>query len=272
VLLGTLELVLLLPGLRKLAVPAAGTESVPGRSRWITLLVSTTIPALSYYPLTGLGALFSANTLFPQGITNQILIWAVGNGLIALMLGGLLGRKRSTVGADSKLFARLPLAALAAVLSVLGLYIAVAVSDGLFKSDLRFWVVALKLPAPHHIPIICAYVLPFVLFFVASQWAWLRGLPLRAGAVSQYVGTIAANVLGLLVMVAGAYAWLFATGHLPPVDPLFTIVAIQFVPVLTLTSIVCVFAWRRTGRIEVGAMICGAFVTWYVVAGQATHV
>ena len=55
-------------------------------------------------------------------------------------------------------------------------------------------------------------------------------------------------------------------------DPLFTIVAIQFVPVLALTSIICVFAFRRTGGIHAGALICGLLVTWYVVAGQATHV
>jgi hypothetical protein len=55
------------------------------------------------------------------------------------------------------------------------------------------------------------------------------------------------------------------------VDPLFTIVAIQFVPVLALTSAISVFAWRRTGRTAPGAFLCGLLVTWYVVAGQATH-
>lgn len=77
------------------------------------------------------------------------------------------------------------------------------------------------------------------------------------------------------MMVAALYAWLFATGHLPNalgIDVLFTVIAIQFVPVLALTGVVAVFTWRRTNGALAGALICGLLVTWYIVAGQATHV
>jgi hypothetical protein len=70
------------------------------------------------------------------------------------------------------------------------------------------------------------------------------------------------------------YVWLFATGHLPTslgVDVLFTVIAIQFVPVLALTGLVAVFTWRRTNGALAGAVVCGLLVTWYIVAGQATH-
>jgi hypothetical protein len=50
-----------------------------------------------------------------------------------------------------------------------------------------------------------------------------------------------------------------------------TIVAIQFVPLLAMVAIISTFTWRRTGSSLPGALICGLFVTWYIVAGQATQ-
>jgi hypothetical protein len=74
-------------------------------------------------------------------------------------------------------------------------------------------------------------------------------------------------------MLVAVYALLFATGRLPGfADPLFTIVGIQFVAVLALTGLLAVFTWRRTNGPMLGAVVCGLLVTWYVVAGQATHV
>ena len=241
---------------------------------WLGLLAMTAIPALSYYPLTGLGAAFTANALFPQGVTNQILLWALVNGLIALLLGALLRRRRSRTGAAAAAGPAigLVLSGLAALLAVLGLYLAVLLSAWLFNTDLRFWVVALKPMAPHHVAAFFAYLIPFTAFFYVSQQRWHATMALRSGALAQYASGIAASVAGLLVMVAVIYAYLFVAGHLPGVDPLFTIVALQFVVILTTTAVISVFAWRRTGDGAVGAMICGLLVTWYIVAGQATHV
>jgi hypothetical protein len=38
-----------------------------------------------------------------------------------------------------------------------------------------------------------------------------------------------------------------------------------------LAAIIATFIWRRTGSSLPGALICGAFVTWYVVADTATQ-
>ena len=57
----------------------------------------------------------------------------------------------------------------------------------------------------------------------------------------------------------------------PGFVPLSTIVAIQFVPLLAIVAIIATFTWRRTGTSLPGALICGLFVTWYVVAGTATQ-
>lgn len=55
-------------------------------------------------------------------------------------------------------------------------------------------------------------------------------------------------------------------------DALRTVIAIQFIPLLCLVATVSTFAYRRTGSYLPGAFTCALFVTWNVVAGQATHV
>ncbi len=74
-------------------------------------------------------------------------------------------------------------------------------------------------------------------------------------------------------MLLGAqYASLFATGLLlTPAEPLNTIVAIQFVPLLAIVGLIAAFTYRRTNSYVPGAVICALFITWYIVAGTATH-
>jgi hypothetical protein len=275
--LGAFEVILQTTPFRGLEGPAIGAVVRPDRSWWLGMTAMTTLPALTFYPLTGLGAAFAANGLFPQGITNQVLVWALGNGAIALVLGAILRPRRSSAAdpagsADAPRLPPVALVALAALLSVACLYLAVLVSSWLFSSDLRFWVVALKPMALHHVPIFLAYLIPFTAFFWVTQQRWHSLMSLRAGATAQFATAIAGTVGGLTVMVGGIYVYLLAVGHLPGVDPLFTIVAIQFIPVLTFTAIVSVFVWRRTGSTAGGAIMSGLLITWYIVAGQATHV
>jgi hypothetical protein len=49
-------------------------------------------------------------------------------------------------------------------------------------------------------------------------------------------------------------------------------VAIQFLPLMAVIATIATFTWRRTNSYVPGALICSLFVTWYVVAGTATHV
>ncbi len=54
-------------------------------------------------------------------------------------------------------------------------------------------------------------------------------------------------------------------------DPLRLIISINFVPLMIFVAVVSTFAYRHTGRYLPGALICAAFVTWYMVVGQATQ-
>ncbi len=267
ILLGAFSLLLSLARFADLAEAGEVVVERASRRWWLTLLVTAVLPALTYYPLTTWATtLLPPNPVLPQGITNRILVWALGTGLLALPVVWRLGlRERGAAGKVA-----------VAVLSVGAVYAASLVAHWVFKTDFRFWVVALKPMAAHHWPAFFAYLVPFTAFFWVSQRALHATLSLQwAGPEPQYATGIVAAAGGFGAMLATFYASLFLTGHLPTglgIDVLFTIVAIQFVPVLALTGIVAVYTWRRTNGVLTGALMCGLLVTWYIVAGQATHV
>jgi len=265
VLLGAFDVLLALPWLSAAARPGAGMAPRTGPRWWISLLITAAIPALSYFPLVALGGRFSGLAFFPQNVTNQLLTWAVANGVLGLVIA-VLTRQRIREGAVAQKI-------VLALASVAMLYVAVLSIDLAFTADMRFWVVALKPMAAHHVKAFLAYLLPFTAFFYVSL-RLLATLTLSdARALTQYAIACGAMAGGIVVLVATIYAWLFANGSLPGfADPLFSIVALQLVAVLTVVAIVAIFTWRRTDGPLAGALICGAVVTGYVVAGQAMHV
>jgi hypothetical protein len=56
-----------------------------------------------------------------------------------------------------------------------------------------------------------------------------------------------------------------------PSEPLWTIIAFQFVPMMAIVALITTYFYRRTGHVYVGAFTSGILVTWIVVASQATH-
>jgi hypothetical protein len=78
--------------------------------------------------------------------------------------------------------------------------------------------------------------------------------------------------LGFMVLLVVEYATLFNTGFLfTPKEPLNTIVAIQFVPLLATFGAIAAITYRRTNSYVPGALICALLLSWYVTGGTATH-
>lgn len=77
---------------------------------------------------------------------------------------------------------------------------------------------------------------------------------------------------GFVVLLLVQYVPLLTGRPLPLGEPLLTIVAIQFVPLLIIVGLVSTYFFHKTGRVWAGAFFNAFFVTWYIVAGQATHV
>jgi pimeloyl-ACP methyl ester carboxylesterase len=277
-LLGVFDGLLEAPNFSHLRLPEIADGSVPpaaasrGR-RWTTaLILSAFIPALTYYPAFALGGTFvTPSAYLPQGITNQILVWVVLNGLITLALMPFAPKRASRSGIIG------PSIVIALATVIVG-YAALWLADLVFKIDFRFWIVALKLMNAKQFLIFLIYLVPFTAFFVIALHVLHRNFStMGAGRGALYLTNILALTLGFIVLLVLQYGTLWISGKLfnplpdPGFVPLSTIVAIQFVPLLAIAAIIATFTWRRTGSSLPGALICGVFVTWYIVAGTATQ-
>ena len=277
-LIGAFDALLEAPMYSRLRLPEIADGTMPehtaasGRRWTAAFILSAFIPALTYYPAFALGGTFVKPSAFlPQGITNQILVWAIINGLIALAVMRFAPKRASWSGIVLQ-------SVVIAVASVAIGYAALWLADLAFRIDFRFWIVALKLMSAKQFLIFLIYLVPFTAFFVIALHVLHRNFSTMAaprGAL--YLTNVLALTLGFIVLVGGQYAILWLTGKLfnplpdPGFVPLSTIVAIQFVPLLAICAVIATFTWRRTGSSLPGALICGLFVTWYVVAGTATQ-
>ena len=277
-LLGAFDGLLEAPMFAHLRLPEIADGTMPahtaaGGGRWTTAFVlSAFIPALTYYPAFALAGTFvKPSAYLPQGITNEIMVWAIINGIITLALMSFAPKRASRVGII------VPSILIALATIIVG-YAALWLADLAFKIDFRFWIVALKLMSAKQFLIFLIYLIPFTAFFVIALHVLHRNFSRQgAGRVALYLTNIFALTLGFIVLLVLQYGALWLSGKLfnpladPGFVPLSTIVAIQFVPLLAIAAVIATFTWRRTGSSLPGALICGIFVTWYVVAGTATQ-
>jgi pimeloyl-ACP methyl ester carboxylesterase len=277
-LIGAFDAMLEAPMYSRLRLPEIADGTMPehaaaaGRRWTAAFILSAFIPALTYYPAFALAGTFvKPSAYLPQGITNQILVWAVINGLITLALMRFAPKRASRSGIVLQ-------SVVIAIATVAIGYAALWLTDLAFKVDFRFWIVALKLMSAKQFLIFLIYLVPFTAFFVVALHVLHRNFStMAAGRGALYLTNILALTLGFIVLVGLQYGILWLTGKLfnplpdPGFVPLSTIIAIQFVPLLAICAVIATFTWRRTGSSLPGALICGLVVTWYVVAGTATQ-
>lgn len=266
-LLGTFEVLLAFPGFAPLAHAPAAIQDSRTLRWWIFFALTALVPVLTFYSFFRWGGLWLKPSRFlPQGITNQIVVWALLNGIITLALTLRFGRSR-------RFATRWPPSVVISAATIAIGYATLLLVDSVFKVDFRFWVVALKLMGPVHFKYFLVYLIPFVVFFVIVLRGLHSGLSVKGDtAARQYLSNVAALSLGFLAFLALEYIPLFIRGKLlTPTEPLNTIVAIQFLPLMAIVAVIATFTYRRTGSYLPGALISALLVTWYIVAGQATQ-
>jgi hypothetical protein len=237
--------------------------------RWPVLRATLTavIPVLTYFPLFNLAnASWPASTWWPQQLSNGLVLWSLANALIALVVILLLGRRTVTLetlgiwpaGHRSSDVLR---ALNTAVLTVGFGYLLLLGIDSAFNVDFRFWVVAFKRLADWHVAPYLMYLAPMTLFFVVLG-ASIRDFTLR--------GTTTQACLRSVLIVAGGFAALLVVQYVPLLlgkplplgEPLLTILAIQFVALLTIAAVIATVFQRASGSVYVGAFINALLVTW----------
>jgi hypothetical protein len=235
---------------------------------WKGFALNTGLPALLFFP-TFIAAylLLPASQWLPQAVTTQITLWAVTSAGLSLLIGRFMRRPAGTHQSDW--FKSI----LLAVATVAAGYAALLLVDQLFQTDFRFWVVAVKLPSVSQWGIAAIYVVPLTLAFLVTTRSLASATVRGDTAGLRYIAAILTLTTGFILMLAAIYGVLFMTGSLiTAFDPLSTVIAIQFVPVLIAVAIIAIFTWRRTGSHRLGGLIAGILVTLYAVAGTATQI
>jgi pimeloyl-ACP methyl ester carboxylesterase len=266
-LIGVFEALMTLPAFASLNQPTQAVAERRGWKWWLAFALTAAVPALTFYPLMKLGVFFFPMQLFPQSIQNQLVVWGLLNALITLVVSLVLrGGKPAFTNDWPKS------AAIAAVTIAVG-YLSLVFVDAVFKVDYRFWVLGLKPLDARHAVMAIPYFVLWAIFFLVAFRALAANLAVKGEGFMVQVGAWKlAMSLGFIVLLIVEYGTLFRTGLLlTPSEPLNTIVAIQFVPLLAVFGAIAAVTWRRTNSYVPGALICALLLSWYVTAGTATH-
>jgi pimeloyl-ACP methyl ester carboxylesterase len=266
-LLGTFELLMTTPVFASLNQPPQPVAEGRGPKWWLAFVLTAAVPALTFYPVMKVGALFFPMQLFPQSIQNQLVVWALVNALITFLLSLVLRGGKPVFTNDWG-----KSAGIAAATMAVG-YLSIVAVDAVFKVDYRFWVLGLKPFDARHALMAIPYLIPWTVFFLVALRALCANLAVKGeGYIFQAGAWKLAMCLGFIVLLVVEYATLFQTGLLfTPKEPLNTIVAIQFVPLLATIGAIAAVTYRRTNSYVPGALICALLLSWYVTAGTATH-
>lgn len=234
------------------------------------------VPVVLFFPLQAIANLvLPANPVLPQQITNGVLLWAWGTGLLSLPGLFFWLRRNGLVLAESGLMPGAGVIYRALVVAFgcwAVLYLVLAMTQFLLQVDFRFWVLALKpLSAPQFVMFLI-YLPLFTAFFVIFSLTLHTGLHRPADLARAMFENGALAGGGFVLLLAVQYVPLLLGGTLTLASqPLLTIVAFQFVPVLFMAGLVSTFCFRRSGEIYTGAFINSMVITWYLVAGTATQ-
>ena len=264
----------------------ASARGVTGPGWWIAALIFIILPPLTLFPFKQFFVTWKWNptALFPQNITTQVIIWTTLLGLISLALfllwHFLLNRKTGANGDHYGLtwggkisWSKVGKSFLLAFLITLAGYASLLLVAFFFKTDYRFWVFAIKPMNALQFRIALSYLIPFIFFFLIVSIV-LHG-QLRKEKLNLWQEMLVnwvLMVIGFIGLLLYQYIPFLAGGTLAnPAEPLWTIIAFQFVALLTIASLVKTYFFRKTGHVYVGAFLTAMIITWIVVASQAIH-
>lgn len=248
-------------------------EAVPAMNRrdgtwWRDFLLNAFLPALLFFPaFVTIYLLVPSSAIFPQMVTTQVTFWALMGALITLLINRL---SRASMPKD---MVRWIPSIIVAILTSMLAYSLFFMSDAVFNTDLRFWIIALKLPNLRQLGISTIYVVPLTIAYSVMLQTLCRKQTVRGDTTTAlYLWAILSLTLGFIILFGSVYAGFFTSGYLiTSFDPLSTVIGLQFIPILAAIAIIGIFTWRRTGSHRPGAALVGMLVTLYVVAGTATQ-
>ena len=254
----------------------APAKSATGIGWWIAAILFIGISAATLFSFKQIPTTLKwANTaLFPQNITTAVVTWTTLLVLIDIVLfvlwHFLLNRKAKANGDNygitwnQKLnWRKIGKSFLLAFLITSAAYLTLALAEYFFKTDFRFWVFAVKLLDPLQFRITLSYIIPFILIFFMD--AVLVFGELRRANISlakeMWLNEVL-YVLGFVILLLIQYIPLLAGGTLFNAnESLWSIIAFQFLPLMTIAALVATYFNRKTGHVYVAAFLTAMLVT-----------
>ena len=244
------------------------------RLQKLGVATTLTLPIMLFFPIqTVANLVLPASSFLPQQITNGIWLWAISVAAVSLLILYISTRGQSLEGSGLIVQRRVIATALLLAISCFAvLYAVVLATEYIALVDFRFWVVALKRMSGVQFGMFLIYLPLFTAFFLALS-ASLHvtadrtrplGSAMRQNALLLSSGFVALIVVQYVPLISGG-TLLFAS------QPLLTIVAFQFVPLMAFVGCVTTYCFYRTNNLYTGAFLNSLLVTWYMVAGTATQ-
>ncbi len=278
---------------KELQEKPAKQKSTSGWGWWVGAIITILLPLpvyvwawATFFNHEGIG---KASFFWPEQLTNIIMFWALGVGIISLIFfllwHFLFNRKKGATMFDYGLtwkkeglkWGKIGKSFLLALVVVFIAHLLLMISDWAFQTDYRLWVFAIKPLDALHFGITLGYLIPFTIYFLILGIV-LHG-QMRPGKADSGIGVVKETVVNILLLITGYliflilhYMPLFGGKTLAIPDlALGGIILFQFIPLFTIVGIITTYFYRKTGHIYVSAFINGMLVTWIIAAGQAIH-
>jgi hypothetical protein len=270
----------------ELAQDPPPAKTAIGIGWWVAALITLLLGPLTLFPFKEITATqeWPNTALFPQGITNQIITWTTILGLITIVLfvvwHFVFSKKAGGNSDDYGLtwngrlaWGKIGKSLLFAFLVVFAGYFTLVLPDYFFKTDYRYWVFAVKLLSPLQLRIAMIYFIPLLFYFFLLNTVIFAQLRTdRMSPALEIVVNVAILILGYAGLLLYQYIPLLTGGTLAnAAEPLWTIIAFQFLPLLTIAGVVKTYFNRKTGHVYVGAFMTAMLLAWIVVASTAIH-
>ena len=248
---------------------------------WVTGIGVSLIAGFTirYFTSTAWGfgtTLMPASTWFNQNYVNPVVVWAVLNGIIALLIYGIahliFGRKEGerpfevfkTTGAN---FGR---AIVGALVVVFAAYLIEMLSSLIFHTDYRFWTLAFKTFETVKLTTILRYASVFAVFYVINAFINANN---RFKNVPEWASTAITaffNIFGIGLVMLIQYVVYFSTGSAWQWDAsLWYVILFPILPILVAAAYIARKIYLRTGNIWFAGFVNAILMTIVMCANTS---
>ncbi len=260
-------------------VPALETKKAKSRF-WTWGFIGAVLVGVVLIPLMVFGMQL-VNPFWPQDTTSPIGVWALGSGLLALLIlriaGGKWKDRKETFGVKISR-ANLGKTILLALSLVAFVYVTVFTADYLFKTDFRIWSFAVKAFPANKIAVALKYLPFFLTFTIINSLSVNRNRFVNWKERKQIWVSILFNILGVVIIIALQYIPCLITGAtffgpmggmLAGAMALVPILLFPFVPILAIAAVIGIKMYKLTGNIYLGGLVNGLIITMLTIANTS---